>query len=184
MEKWKNVKWYEWKYIVSNLWRVISIYNHKLLKWSVNYYWYPQVWLYINGKIKQHRIHRLVASVFINNPENKPQVNHIDWVKTNNNVNNLEWCTAKENINHAFRTWLIVINENNYYRKYRPNKWKKWYLCHNAKKVNQYNLNNEFIKEWGSIVDASIYLWINQFNIWTVCLWKRKTAGWFIWKYK
>lgn len=61
---------------------------------------YYQVKLYKQGKFKNYLVHRLVAEAFIPNPENKPQVNHIDCNKTNNQVNNLEWCDAKYNSNH------------------------------------------------------------------------------------
>ena len=62
--------------------------------------------LYHDGKRKQHKIHRLVALTFIPNPENKPQVNHIDGNKANNHIDNLEWASAKENTKHAWDSGL------------------------------------------------------------------------------
>ena len=65
-----------------------------------------------NGIRKDFKIHRLVAIHFIDNPDNKPFVNHIDGNKLNNNVNNLEWVTEKENTQHAIKTGLRDVYKN------------------------------------------------------------------------
>lgn len=67
---------------------------------------YNKVTLSINGKEHQYLIHRLVAKAFIPNPDNKPEVNHINGDRFDNRVENLEWVTASENQSHAVRTNL------------------------------------------------------------------------------
>lgn len=68
---------------------------------------YLRVALTKNGKTKLVYIHRVVAETYITNPQNKPMVNHIDGVKTNNRVENLEWVTDQENRTHAFELGLL-----------------------------------------------------------------------------
>ena len=58
--------------------------------------------LYKDGKVKHHYIHRLVAEAFIPNPDNLPEVNHLDCNKFNNSVENLEWCDRKQNLKHSY----------------------------------------------------------------------------------
>ena len=94
--------------------------------------------------------------------ENKEQVNHIDGNKLNNCVINLEWCSNKENQIHKFKNGL----GNNYTRK-----------------IGQYDLNNNFRKEFNSIVLASKEINTSLSNIRGVLTNKRKTAAGFIWKY-
>jgi len=69
---------------------------------------YVRVELWTDGKGKKHLLHRLLAQAFIPNPDNKPQVNHIDGVKDNNDLRNLEWVTQSENQLHAYATGLQV----------------------------------------------------------------------------
>ncbi len=116
VEVWKDVVGYEQRYQVSNLGRVYSKITKKILKQNLHTNGYFTIATKIggrNGKDVCFRVHRLVATAFLPKIENKPLVNHIDGVKTNNNVNNLEWCTAKENTDHAIRTGLLDYSKRN-----------------------------------------------------------------------
>ena len=99
MEIWKNIEGYEGLYQVSNLGKVKR--NNHILKPGIHKKGYTYVNLSKNGKVSTYRVHRLIAETFIDNPENKSEVNHKDENKLNNNVNNLEWVTRKENLNYG-----------------------------------------------------------------------------------
>lgn len=113
MEIWKPIEGHD-GYEVSSLGRVRSYKRgrERLLKphFFIRSPYYC-VYLYIGGKSKPFTIHKLVAQTFIPNPENKPQVNHINGVKTDNRVENLEWVTASENTRHAIDTGLMKSGE-------------------------------------------------------------------------
>lgn len=114
-EIWKDIPEFTGHYQVSNLGRVKSLSRfcvdrHRtgaLIKPDKNAN-YHRVTLSKDRKPKRFSIHRLVAICFIPNPNNKPQVNHINGIKTDNRLDNLEWCTASENINHAISTGLYI----------------------------------------------------------------------------
>jgi len=103
-EIWKIIEGFP-QYMVSNKGNVMSCTNKsngKLLRVAFDGRGYPHFKLYKDGKTKQTiKGHRLVAMAFIPNPENKPQVNHKDGNRLNNNVENLEWVTNIENRDHA-----------------------------------------------------------------------------------
>lgn len=101
MEKWKSVPGYEGLYIVSNGGRVYGVKKRKMLTPAVMSKGYMMVTLWKENTQRSYLVHRLVASVFIKNPQSLPQVNHKDGNKFNNFASNLEWTTCQENIVHS-----------------------------------------------------------------------------------
>jgi len=124
-EIWKDVVGYEGKYIVSSNGIVMGVDRVNIQRRegqkdrlifkagkTINpHSWggaYLQTQLHKDGELGTYSTHRLVAQAFIPNPENKPEVNHINGIKKDNRVENLEWVTHKENIRHAIDTNLKV----------------------------------------------------------------------------
>lgn len=101
-ESWETVivKGIQTKYQVNKFGGVRR--NKNYLLWSINNLDYCNISIYIEKKKKTLRPHQLVANAFIPNPDNKPQINHIDSNKRNNYVYNLEWVTASENMKHHY----------------------------------------------------------------------------------
>lgn len=147
-EVWKQ---FAENYEVSSYGRVRSLGRSKLRKDPVRIltnntdrYGYEYVGIYNNGVRQSKWIARLVAENFIDNPDGKPQVNHIDGVKTNNHVENLEWVTHKENIQHAVDTGLRACQkgESNHYAKLNWTKVR--FIRKNKDKYTQYELADIF----------------------------------------
>lgn len=114
MEIWKPIVGINDKYEVSNLGRVRSLGYKTPLIFKPRFYLrseYLLVRLTVDGKRKYFSIHRLVAEAFIPNPDNKPCVNHINGIKTDNRVKNLEWVTRSENQYHALKNGLAPSGE-------------------------------------------------------------------------
>jgi len=178
-EIWKDIKDYEGLYQTSNLGRIKSL-NYKkgrILKQRKNAKGYMTVCLCKNGIKKLCFVHRLVAEAFVPNPKNKPEVNHKWGIKTDNRASELEWNTRSENELHAYRMGLTKPSQKQKeaVRQYCKNNY--------SKKVFQYDLQGNFIKEWASAVEAATQLHINRGNISCCCRNERKTAGGFKWKY-
>jgi predicted XRE-type DNA-binding protein len=122
MKEWKDVIGFEGMYVVSNAGDVKGLnreiiqrnghpysVKEKILKGSVSQSTgYRMVSISGNGSKRLRSVHRLVAESFIENPLNKPEVNHIDGNKLNNNVENLEWCTSAENQAHSYELGLQI----------------------------------------------------------------------------
>ena len=174
-EIWKDIEGYEGLYQVSNLGRVRSLDRvdskgrHKcgqIMKLSLNEKGYVKITLWKNGKKKDYKVHRLVAEAFLPNPNNLPQVNHKDEIKSNNmiwvnedgsidyNKSNLEWCDNKYNINYS---WSIP--------------------------VYSVNLNTGEYRKYPSLTDAAEKTGIDKPSISNVLNNKRNKAGGCIWKH-
>lgn len=189
-EIWKDIKGYEGLYQVSNFGNVKSLDRYIINKNGDKQYFpgkyltqgvsdnYLKVTLSKSNKQRTFRVHILVARAFIPNPENKPEVNHIDGNKKNNKVNNLEWNTRSENELHAYKNGLAKPSDK---QKQAVAKYAKENY---SKKVVQYSLNGEFIKEWNSMHDVWRELGIKPSYICRCCKGLRNQTYGYIWKYK
>ena len=121
----KDIKGYEGLYAVTSCGKVWSYINEKFLIPRANNKGYLRVNLYKYGKFNQYYIHRLVADAYIPNPDNLPDVDHIDNDKTHNYVNNLQWITHKNNCRKS-----------------------------NNKPILQFDLDGNFIREWECAYDV------------------------------
>ena len=175
-EIWKDIEGYEGKYEISNFGRIKSYAqkkNGKITEGYTDKKGYKTIFLYDKPQHgKWHKIHRLVASAFIDNPDNLPQVNHKDENKENNYDSNLEWCTCYYNNNYGTKKERLsrVYNKN----------------LHQAtvKSVIQFDKNMNIINIFKSIREAERKTKINNGNISECCQGNRKTAGGYIWKYE
>lgn len=185
---WKDVPEWEGKYWVSNT-GIVKGRRGELKQW-VSDKGYRVVSLERGAKKDGTRhsefasVHRLVAMAFIPNPDNLPQVNHIDENPNNNNAENLEWCTPKYNMNYGegAKTRRLKIDYSAQERKdiARENGKKT-----TSKKVIQLTKEGEVIKMYNSVHEASRYTGIDMSHISQVAnnIKNRSTAGGFKWAF-
>ena len=187
-EIWKTAVYdgeiYEELYKVSNLGKILSLnYRNtgkaKLMTPVEDTDGYLRVQLSKNGEYKTCKVHRLVAEVFLENPENLPEVNHKDEDKTNNFVflnedgsvdkekSNLEWKTHRDNINHGTRNERVAKANTNGIR---------------SKKVLQLSLSGELIREWPSTMECGRN-GFNQGAVAACCRGKLPHYKGFLWMY-
>lgn len=181
-EEWKEIPGFNGAYMVSNYGRVLSVSRTVrsgktnfvktkdiIMKSHKNKKGYDKVSFNLNGKTKSVFVHRLVATAFIANPNNKPQVNHIDGNKSNNVVLNLEWCTNGENQIHAYSLGLNKVTGRAGRKKIR---------------VRQIDpITGIAIAEYDSLADAGRKTDAHWINIRNAALGKRKTAGGYQWAF-
>ena len=151
-------------YEVSNLGKVRNIKSGRIIKPQLNRNGYLMHLLYENNKQKHLYLHRIIAIAFIDNPEKKPQVNHIDENKLNNDLSNLEWCTVRENLIHGSRTKRVAEKL--------------------SKKVIQLDLNDNVLNEFESMKQAERETGVLVGNISSCCNGKTKSAGGYKWRRK
>jgi RNA recognition motif-containing protein len=179
-EFWRDIIDYEGLYQVSNLGKVKAcerVVKHpkggnKILKEKIRCLvkdsnGYEVVDLYKNGKGKMMKVHRLVSIAFIDNPEQKNQVNHKNGIKSDNFVNNLEWSTNQENLIHAFKIGLKKPTINN------------------EKPVLMFlKTTNEFVSSFDSIAKASKTINCLRGDITSVLKNRQKSVRGYYFQYK
>lgn len=131
-------------YAVSTHGNVKNTVTNKVLKPGLKRTGYYQAALQKNHKAKHYPVHRLVAFAFIDNPENKPFVNHKDGVKSNNHVSNLEWVTPSENNLHALKMGLSSTE-----------KQTEILVRFNSQAVIQYDLKGRAVNQFSSCAEAA-----------------------------
>lgn len=168
-EVWKNIPGFSGTYQISNIGRVKSFYGSEhILKLSNNKCGYPKVRL--NGKT--YLVHRLVALTFIPNLDGKPEVDHINTIRTDNRVENLRWSTRKENTNNP----VSLSHYKKMTQVYKLNAGKR-------KAVVQL-FGDKIIAEYCGLREAERATGVSHSNIQSAIKGKFSHAGGFQWKYK
>ena len=179
MEAWKNIEGFEGEYIVSSLGFVASVKKGTILINNIN----SSGYCYVRLKGRNYTVHRLVASAFIDNPEDKEQIDHINCKKTDNRAENLRWATRSENNKNPIT--LEKHRKKMLGKKFsQSTKLKMRNSSPNSKKVAQIDvLTGCVLYEYESTMDAFRQTEIDPSRISKTCRNKAFTAGKYKWKY-
>lgn len=165
---------YEDLYMATPCGNVYSVRNNFFMKGGFDKDGYVSIVLSVNQKAKYFRRSRLILAAFKSNPENKPQVNHINGIRNDDRPDNLEWATGSENVRHSFDCL----------GKIAYNTGRTGIMANNGKIVYQYNDFNQCIDAFFSTRDAERKTGINHVGINYSCAGvKQKKAGGYYWKY-
>lgn len=173
VEVWADIKSYEGIYQVSNFGRVKSVASNAIRSYYINNNGYHICGLYKNCVERKILIHREVARSFIENPYNKPCVNHKNGIRTDNRVENLEWCTHSENNIHSHKQLNRKRRNFSYPLDNRP-----------QNPVFQYTLDRIFIREFASCKEAATLLNLQSSKIHCCRSGTIKSYGGFLWRRK
>lgn len=164
-EVWTDIEGYENLYAISSKGRCWSYKTNKFLKEDINNDGYLRFSLFKDGKHKRYLAHRLVAKSFVDNPNQYPEINHINENVKDNYVENLEWCTHKQNVNYGSRNKKVSMALKN-----NQNSAKR---VQNIDTLNVYDSLTKAEKETG--------IGLSQISL--CCKNKAKTAGGYHWRY-
>lgn len=162
-------------YYISRCGKILStkFKNKRILSNRLTKSGYVAIALSKNNKSYSRYIHRLIGLTYIPNPENKLEINHKNGKNSDNSIENLEWVTPSENQLHSY---VVLKRKPALKGKFGKDNFT-------SKKVNQYDLNETFIKLWYSIADVQRELNIHRACISMCCRGKTKTAGGFKWEF-
>lgn len=173
-------------YEISDKGRVRSLNYHgtgrlELLKPGKDKDSYLVVCLSRNGKTKQFKIHRLVATMFIPNPDNLPQVNHRNEIKHDNRVENLEWCTSKYNTNYG----SCIERREEKKKGFKHSEETKRNMSKNRKGSKNSSARKVICVETGQVFDTikEAKEWLGKGDISACIRGVAKTAGGYHWMY-
>lgn len=174
MENWKDIDDYP-DYKISNLGRVKSLkYGRELILTPLKRNEYRDVSLTHNGKQKRIGVHVLVCKAFHVNIDNKPEVNHKDGIRSNNNADNLEWVTRAENIRHAYRVLKCKVSYGKKGKFNNPDESHPVVQVKGEFIINTYPSLREASRQTG-ICLTTIARCVSDKHI-------NKTAGGFVWR--